>query len=178
MGDPRRLKKTYETPAHPWQKERLAFEIGLLEEYGLKNKREIWKAKAKLAVIRRQAKKLIYSSEEEQKVFLEKLRKNGFEINNPIEVLALAEEDILKRRLQSIVFQKNISTTSKGARQLITHKHIAIGGKIINIPSYMVKKDEETNIKLVSGKKSPKAKEQISLEPKPAVYEKAIETKV
>ena len=43
MGDPRKTRKKYDTPQHPWQKERMDQESVFLKEYGLKNKKEIWK---------------------------------------------------------------------------------------------------------------------------------------
>jgi len=157
-----RKHKRFSRPKKPFDTERIKSENVLVTKYGLKNKREIWRAKAKLDIIRRQAKKLIHESEEEQRAFLEKLEKLGFKLENTVDVLALTEEDILKRRLQSVVFQKNIATTSKGARQLITHKHIAIDGKIVNIPSHMVSKAEESMIKLTIMPKKPKAKEPVA----------------
>jgi len=42
--------------------------------------------------------------------------------------------------------ESRIATTAKGARQLITHKHIAINGKKVDVPSYLVQIDEENNI--------------------------------
>ena len=41
MGDPRKARKQYRTPSHPWQKVRLEDESKLAVEYGLKNKKEI-----------------------------------------------------------------------------------------------------------------------------------------
>src|SRR3990167_7640542 len=77
MGDPRRLKKSYETPTHPWLKERLEIEKVLLEEYGLKNKKELWKSGSKLRRYTKQAKNLILTTTEQSKIeekrLLEKL---------------------------------------------------------------------------------------------------------
>src|SRR3989344_3751992 len=133
MGDPRRLKKTYETPAHPWQKERLAFEIGLLEEYGLKNKREIWKAGSILRGYTSQAKKLILATTEHSKID---------------DVLSLNIKNILDRRLQTIVFKKNLAYSIYQARQFISHGHIQINNRKIDVPSYFVSREEESNVQI------------------------------
>ena len=144
-----RKHNKFSRPKKAFDLTRIKQEDIIVEKYGLKNKREIWKAKAKLDTIRSRAKKLINGSQEDQEKYLVKLRGMGFKVKMMIEVLALTEEDIFKRRLQTIVFQKGIASTAKGARQLITHKHIAIGGKKVNIPSYLVPIDEENNIKKV-----------------------------
>ena len=72
------------------------------------------------------------------------------------DMLALSGEDLLKRRLQTIVQKIKIAATPKQARQFITHKHISISGKIVNIPSYMVSLEEEKEIKLKQKKSKPK----------------------
>ena len=144
-----RKHNKFSRPKKAFDLTRIKQEDIIVEKYGLKNKREIWKAKAKLDTIRSRAKKLINGSQEDQEKYLVKLRGMGFKVKMMIEVLALTEEDIFKRRLQTIVFQKGIASTAKGARQLITHKHIAIGGNKVNIPSYLVPIDEENKIKKV-----------------------------
>jgi len=145
-----RKHKNYSRPKKPFDLVRMKSENILVEKYGLKNKREIWKAKAKLDSIRRRAKELLrQSSEEEQHLFLEKLSKRGFKVENVVDVLALTEEHILDRRLQTVVFSRGIATTPKGARQMITHKNISIDGNVVNIPSYQVDVSEEDKIKQV-----------------------------
>jgi ribosomal protein S4 len=62
------------------------------------------------------------------------------------DVLALEVESILSRRLQTLTYLKGLAGTPTQARQLITHGHIAIGGRKITIPSYMVTKNEEGQI--------------------------------
>ena len=44
MGQPRKSRKKYNTPPHPWNAERIKNENKLMTKYGLKNKKEIWKA--------------------------------------------------------------------------------------------------------------------------------------
>ncbi len=155
-----RKHKKFSKPRTRFDSVRIEEEDKIVERYGLKNKREIWKAKAKLERIRNIAKKLLDASQEEQEKFLTKLKKQGFDVKTTVDVLALTEEEILKRRLQTIVYNKKLSTTSRGARQLITHKNILVNGRIVNIPSYMVEVDEENGIKLVSKKRIAKASHQ------------------
>ena len=59
------------------------------------------------------------------------------------DVLSLTVEDLLKRRLQTIVFEKGFAKTIYQARQFIVHGHIQVVGKKIDAPSYIVKKEEE-----------------------------------
>lgn len=131
-----------------YDKTRIQEENILMERYGLKNKREIWKAEARVDDIRRQAKKLITENEEEQAKLIKKLNKFGFGVKKIADVLALNKEDWLKRRLQSVVAEKKLARTPKGARQLIVHKHVLIDSKAVNVPSYLVTKEEEDKIEL------------------------------
>jgi len=150
--------KKYSRPRKPFEKLRIEEENVLVKNYGLKNKREIWKSTDKIGKIRDQAKKLITASQEEQKQFLLKFMKLGL-ISKTAQIddmLALSGEDLLKRRLQTIVKKIGIAATPKQARQFITHKHISVKGKIVNIPSYMVSLEEEKEIKLKQKKSKPK----------------------
>lgn len=152
-------KKKYSRPQKPFDKVRIEEENILKEKYGLKNKREIWKADAAIGRIRNQAKILITASEDEQGAFVDKLKKKGFQVESIADVLGLDKEDWLKRRLQTVVHQKGLTTTVKQARQFITHKHVSVGNQIVNIPSYQVSLDEERGVKLnivlkTKGKKS------------------------
>ena len=56
MGHPKKTRKKYKTPSHPWQKDRLEEEKILTKEYGLKNKKELWKGDSHLRKVKRQAK--------------------------------------------------------------------------------------------------------------------------
>ncbi len=153
MGDPRFNRKTYETPKHPWEAERIKEEWELQKKYGLKNKREIWKAKSILRNFRAQARqlqaKLRYGdkqAERQQKQLFEKLTRLGIlnEANATLDaVLSLTVDDILMRRLQTIVYLKGLARTPKQARQFIVHGHISIGDRRVTIPGYLVRKDEE-----------------------------------
>ncbi len=140
-----RKKKRYNKPRNIYDKVRIEEENKLIKEYGLKNKREIWKAEFAIEKIRNQAKKLITAEPEEQKKLFDKLNKLGFKVEKIADILALNKEDWLKRRLQTIVHKK-FANTPKQARQWIVHKHVKINGKAVNVPSYIVKVDEEDKI--------------------------------
>ncbi|MBD3252709.1 30S ribosomal protein S4 [Candidatus Pacearchaeota archaeon] len=143
-----RSKKKYSRPRRPFDKTRIDEEAELKKKYGLKNKREIWKADGSIREIRSQAKKLITAPDEEKKAFIERLQKKGFGVASIADSLSLDKEDLMKRRLQTIVFKKGLANTPKQARQLIAHKHVSIGDQVVNKPSYVVKLEEENLIKL------------------------------
>lgn len=142
------MKKKYSKPAKTYDKIRIVEEDAIVEKYGLKNKREIWKAEAAIARIRSLAKELITKPDEEKQKFIERLKKQGLNVSSIPDALSLNKEDWLKRRLQTIVYAKKLTTTPKQARQLIVHKHVSIGNQIVNIPSYMVSLEEEHLVKL------------------------------
>ncbi len=152
MGDPRKIRSKYSGPGHPWRKARIEEEKKLLQEYGLKTKREIWKALSKLKSISSQAKKLIATrgmqGEKEKKQLLMKLQKLGL-IKSGAQldtVLSLTLKDLLERRLQTRLVRKNLAKSMKQARQFITHEHVLINSKKISAPSYLVLLDEDATI--------------------------------
>lgn len=151
---PRRKHKIYKKPRKLYDKTRIEEENSLIKKYGLKSKREIWKADSAIGKIRRQAKLLLTRTAEEQNKFIEKLKKQGFQVEKIADILALDKEDYLKRRLQSIIVKKGLASTPKQARQFIVHKHIKINNKKVNIPSYFVPIDEESKIELILVKKN------------------------
>lgn len=144
----KRQKKKYSKPRKLYDSVRIAEEETLVNKYGLKNKREIWKADAFIKRIRNLAKKLITASEEEKRTFVERLTKKGYKINTIADALVLNKEDWLKRRLQTILFMKGLANTAKQARQFIVHKHVSIRDNTVNIPSYQVTLEEEPLVKL------------------------------
>ena len=161
MGDPKKQKKKYETPRFPWRTNVLQEELKLLGQYGLRNKHELWRHKTMLSKFRGIARSLIGKSPEERRKMeqelLTKLKKLGVLYETAVldDVLDLTIEDILERRLQTIVFRKGLAKTIYQARQLITHGHIAIGNQRVTVPSYLVKREEENKITYTS--KSPLA---------------------
>ncbi len=155
MGKPKFSRKKFETPSHPWQEERIQEENELIKKYGLKNKKEIWKAETRLRRYRSQARELLASistgdeqSKKESKQLIDHLSRISILPPNSTldDVLALETESILSRRLQTIAYLKGFSSTPKQARQLISHGHVAVNGKKVTVPGYIVTKREEGNI--------------------------------
>lgn len=142
----KRKHKIYSRPKRPFEKKRIEEEVEIKKEFGLKNKREIWKAEAKIKSIREKAKKLIGKSTEEQKALLNRLKKMGLNVNSISDVLGLDKRDYLNRRLQTILVNKKLARTSKSARQLITHKKVLVSGEIVQVPSFMVPVELENKI--------------------------------
>ncbi|MEK6819731.1 MAG: 30S ribosomal protein S4, partial [Nanoarchaeota archaeon] len=132
-------------------------------EYGLKNKKEIWRSDSAVKTIRRRAKNLISAKPEVQEKLFERLRKIGLKVNTIADALSLDKKDYLNRRLQTVLVAKKIARTSKHARQLIVHKKVLIGGKAVNSPSYIVPKDLEDKItlKLIKEKKKMEIKQEV-----------------
>jgi small subunit ribosomal protein S4 len=62
------------------------------------------------------------------------------------DVLNLKIEDILERRLQTIIMKKSNLKSPYQARQLVVHGHVSLGNRKINLPGYLVRKEEEPQI--------------------------------
>ena len=155
MGKPKFSRKKYETPSHPWQEDRIKSENELMKKYGLKNKREIWKAQTVLRKYRGQARELLAKigsgnpqvKKESEQLLSHLTRVNVLPLNSNLDdVLALDIEPLLSRRLETLTYLKGLSNTPNQARQMISHGHISIGGRKITIPGYIVTKDEENAI--------------------------------
>ena len=152
MGDPRHLKKKFKKPKHPFQKERIKEELVFLGKYGLRNKHEFWKSRTILSNWRRLARNSRTLPKEKaveaQQTLIRKLNRLGIIGDDAAfeDILLLTVEVVLKRRLQTMVYEKGLASTVHQARQYITHGHIQIGGKKIDAPSYIVKRDEENFI--------------------------------
>ncbi len=143
-----RKSKNFVWPRKLYQKDRIQAENNLMKKYGLKNKREIWRTEAQVNYLRARAKKLVNLSREEQEIFIMNLKNLGLNVNSLTEVLALKVEDLLKRNLISIVVSKNLANTHRQARQMISHKKIIVGDKMVGSPRYIVKVGEEDRIKV------------------------------
>ena len=155
MGEPKFSRPKFDTPSHPWKASRIEEEHGIKAQHGLKNMREIWKAKSELRRYRRQAMRLIGMidtteghGKREMEDLLTSLNNKGLISSEAIldDILSLGTEDILNRRLQAQVYYKGLATTIKQARQLVIHGIICIGDQKVTIPSYPVSRDEEEHI--------------------------------
>ncbi len=168
MGDPKKARKQFSRPRSPWRADQLAQELYLLGTFGLRNKRELWKAETQLSSVRKQARTLLAATqavrEREEKKLLDSLRKKGLigEAATLDDILSLTVEDMLARRLQSMVFKKGMALSPLHSRQLIVHGHVAVRDRIITVPGYEVGGLEEGAIRLMGGaapKEAPPAPE-------------------
>ncbi len=57
---------------------------------------------------------------------------------------------LLERRLDNVVYRMGFATTRAGARQFVTHGHILVDGKKVDIPSYRVKAGQKIEVKKAS----------------------------
>jgi small subunit ribosomal protein S4 len=152
MGDPKKGRKKYSKPRKSFQKDRIVKGKEIKDLYGLKNNREFLKAESTIRGKRATARKLLALDLEtrvmREKELLDSLKRTGILQGTPTleDVLTLTPEAILERRLQTIVWRKGLANTAKQARQFITHGHIAVEGKKVNKPAYIVTVGEEVKI--------------------------------
>lgn len=150
MGDPKKQRKKYETPKYPFNKGQLDTELKIIGEYGLRNKRELWRHHTSLSRYRTTARRLLVKTSEtraaEEKLLLSKLFSIGLIPENATldDVLDLSIKDILERRLQTVALRQRLAKTPQQARQLIVHGHLSIKGRRVTSPSHIVKRDEES----------------------------------
>src|ERR671937_1582355 len=154
MGYPRKTRKLFRRPRMIWTTDQLNAELYVMGSYGLRNKRELWKAQTEVARIRNQARALLALStearaEKEKRVldFLNRLGlvKEGATLDD---ILNLKVEDLLERRLQTIVMKKSGTKSPYQARQIVSHGHVSVGNRKVNIPGYLVRTEEEPQILL------------------------------
>jgi small subunit ribosomal protein S4 len=149
MGHPRKARKKYDTPSHPWNADRIKQENKLVQKYGLKNKKEVWKAETMVKRYRRDARELLgmtseHNSQERDQLLSHLIKLGILPENAKLEaVLDLTVEDVLRRRLQTVVHRKGLAYTAKEARVFVVHGHIAMNNRKIDSPSYLVKRGEE-----------------------------------
>ncbi len=152
MGDPKRQRRKYETPRFPWRADTQMAELTLIGQYGLRNKREFWRHKTMLSRFRGIARELLGKPAEErgkqEGELIGRLHRIGVlpEEAGLDDVLDLGVESILERRLQTVVFRRGLAGSVQQARQLVVHGHIAIGGRKVVSPGYLVMKEEEASL--------------------------------
>ncbi len=152
MGDPRKQKKKYVSPKMPFDSDRFEQELQMVGLYGLRNKKELWKHRTELSNYRRQARQLLALPPSERELrereLVSKLTRLGILTTEPTldHVLDLTMENLLERRLQTIVFRKGLASSLHHARQLVTHGHIALDTARVNTPQRIITKAEEDRI--------------------------------
>ncbi|MFB6144303.1 MAG: 30S ribosomal protein S4 [Candidatus Nanohaloarchaea archaeon] len=163
----KKLKKQYDTPNEGWNSDRIQREDEIIEEYGLKNKKEVYKAQSQLRDLRREARNLVAEEDETQKKeLIEKTHSLGLvkEDAGLEDILTLNATDILDRRLQTAVNRRGYSDTVREARQLVSHGHVYVDGERVNIPSYLLTQEEEKKLEVElpdeGGAEEPEAEEE------------------
>jgi small subunit ribosomal protein S9e len=145
--------------------------LKLVGEYGLRNKREVWRVQLTLSKIRRAARydlqyqlkcgsltfrsQLLTLDEKDPKRLFEgnalirRLVRVGVLDESRMKldyVLALKIEDFLERRLQTCVYKLGLAKSIHHARVLIRQRHIRVGKQIVNVPSFVVRLDSQKHI--------------------------------
>merc|ERR1712056_70464 len=127
----------------------------IVGEYGLKNKREVWRVQYALAKIRSSARALLTLDEKDEtrlfqgEALLRRMIRIGLLMESERKldyVLGLTAAKIMERRLQTKVFKLGLAKSIHHARTLIRQRHIRVGKQICDIPSFVVRLDSEKHI--------------------------------
>ena len=183
MGDPKYPRRVWRKPKRPLNYDLKMEELKTLGTFGLRTKRELWKAHTQLSNVRHQARSLLALQqdvrEEKEPILMKSLARIGLVSSGATldDVLNLQVTDLLTRRLQTLVFKKFGFKTPYQARQAVVHGHIMIGDRIVNIPSYTVTTSEEANIKFTPESKFPEILEKNKDSGKPSEIEAESESK-
>jgi len=128
----------------------------------LKNKREVWRVQYILARIRKAARDLLTLEESDPKRIFEgealinRMIRIGVLDRDQAKldyVLALTVGKFLDRRLQTVVFHSKNAKSIHEARSLIFQKKIGLKRQIVNIPSFIVRKENESYINKLTEEK-------------------------
>lgn len=147
--------KTFKKPRRPFEKERLDAELKIVGQYGLRNKRELWRVQYALSKIRNNVRTTLTRDEKDPKRIFEgqaimrRMQRYGLldETQTKLDfVLAMSANDFLERRLQTLVFKQGLAKSIHHARVLIKQKHIRVGKQIVDVPSFMVRLDSQKHI--------------------------------
>mmetsp|Transcript_4990 Transcript_4990/g.8457 ORF Transcript_4990/g.8457 Transcript_4990/m.8457 type:complete len:198 (+) Transcript_4990:119-712(+) len=159
-NQPKNFGKTSRTPRRPFEKERLDSELKVLGEFGLKNKRELWRVQLTLAKIRSVARKLLTLQQDDPRrqfegaALLRRLTRLGVLASDKDQrleyCLSIKAEDFLKRRLQTLVKEIGVESVHR-ARVLIYQRHIRVGHQVVTSPSFLVREKSQRFINFREG---------------------------
>jgi len=176
MGEPRRLNRQYSVPKKLWNKQKIISDRKIMTEYGLRTKKEVWKAETLVRKFRKTARNLLAGAVDDynkrhQEIFSKLVTLGILTKDNVLEdVLKLQTTDVLERRLQTQVFRKGLALSPKQSRQLITHGHIAVNGVVRTAPSSFVKIND--NISYASSKIKAAVDRALETKGKPVIKDK------
>ena len=151
----RTYSKTAKQPRRLWEKERLDRELKLVGQYGLRNKREVWRTMFALSKIRAVARQLLTLPPKDPKRLFEgealirRLTRMGVLGENEAKldlVLALTPEKFFERRLQTRVFHAGMAKSIHHARVLIKQRHIRVSNQLVDVPSFAVLLESDKHI--------------------------------
>ena len=155
MGDyPKNSRKLWRKPKRPLNYDLLNEELHVLGTFGLKNKRELWKAHTELSRVRNQARSLLALTRDvrskKEPTLMKSLGRIGLVKDNSTldDVLNLKVTDLLARRLQTVIQKKASIKSPYLARQVVVHGHVMIGERVVTVPSYTVTVEEEEEVHL------------------------------
>ncbi|MDH3361076.1 MAG: 30S ribosomal protein S4 [Nitrosopumilus sp.] len=186
MGDPKYPRKVWRKPKRPFNYELKMEELKTLGTFGLRTKRELWKAHTELSRVRHQARSLLALRqevrEEKEPILMKSLARIGLVSSDATldDVLNLNANDLLSRRLQTLVTKKFGFKSPYQARQAVIHGHIMIGDRKVDIPSYTVTVEEEDSVHFTPESKIPEMLEKTKSKtpsPEPSSEETAEESK-
>ncbi len=185
MGDPKNPRRVWRKPKRPLNYDLKMEELKTVGTFGLKTKRELWKTHTELSRVRHQARSLLALRQEirqeREPILMNSLKRIGLVNDDSTldDVLSLQVNDLLSRRLQTIVLKKLGFATPYQARQAVVHGHIMIGDRVVNIPSYVVTVQEEKDVRLSPGSSLKEILEKINqtkAAPAPEVEETSVES--
>ncbi len=120
--------KAFEKKSHPPGQHGLSKKRKTLSEFGIQLK-EKQKAKYTYGLLERQF----------ANIFKKAAGKKGVTGENLLQ--------LLEARLDNTVFRLGIAPTRRGARQLVSHKHITVNDKVVNVPSFTLRPGDEVSVR-------------------------------